>query len=67
MNSTVSFKCCDTELSTSFSGDNYNYHTLGCEKCGTLFEISRPRVEVRTNLTRADKTWLENRGFKTTE
>jgi hypothetical protein len=63
--SSVLFNCeCGELLVEKFTGNIYNYHTCRCENCGRMWEVSRPRIEKRTNFTLADEKWLKEKGFK---
>lgn len=65
MKTTVSFSCsCSEMLCTTFNTDMYNYHTVRCVSCGTVYEVSRPSIPVRWNLTRSDEQWLDENGFE---
>lgn len=65
---TVEFICtCGEELSTMFNKDYYNYHTVGCTKCGFMYEVPRPNIVEHWNLCRADKQWLKENGFEKAE
>lgn len=63
-NTTVTFICrCGDLLNTSFNKEYYNYHTVGCASCGSLYEVHRPQIADHTNLSRADEDWLNANGF----
>ena len=65
VDTTVEFICtCGELLNTTFNKEYYNYHTVGCAKCGIMYEVPRPRIQEHTNLSRADEQWLKENGFK---
>lgn len=62
---TVEFICtCGESHKTTFDKDYYNYHTVGCTRCGVMYEVPRPSIQEHTNLSRADEQWLKDNGFK---
>lgn len=64
VDTTVGITCtCGESLSTTFNSEYYNYHTVGCTKCGVMYEVPRPSIQEHTNLSRADESWLRENGF----